>query len=211
MNPKTTQHIAARYLILLLFMFTGVKVFSQEQNIAVVTNVTKLTILNPGISQELAIGKKQTIYGQLFMNSSASTTDVAYSNPRDIQIDFYFDPALTVQLRHYYNWEKRDRKGRRTEMNSMNYIAAIGETFISKIPLNGGGMQEDRRPVTTLGAAWGLQRNYKGRFSIDFYVGAGYQFAKSTVYTIPQPTTSFVTELNFISQLNIGIWLNKRK
>lgn len=209
MSKKTTLPAIAPYLFFLLACLACLKSYSQQEKTTMVSNVTRLTFLNPGISQEITIGKRQTLFGQLFVNTSASA--ITYNNGQDININFYFDPALSVQLRHYYNGERRSGRGKRTEMNSMNYFAAIAETFISKYPANSDYIQEKRRPVTTLGAAWGLQRNYKGRFSLDLYLGAGYRFARSTIYTIPQPTTVNPTELILVSQINIGGWLNKRK
>lgn len=208
MNAKTIQLKASIFLFVIL---AGTKTYAQEENKADVTNVTKLTFLNPGIGQEIKIGKHQTIYGQLFMNTSATTKTEYYNNSQNIDIDFYFDPAVTIQFRNYYNGRRRSARGKRIEMNSMNYVGLIAEVFFSKIPLNESYIQEDRRPITTLGAAWGLQRNYKGRFSLDFYLGAGYRFAQSTLYTIPQTTKINTTAFSLISQLNVGIWLNKRK
>lgn len=210
MNAKKIQLKTGRYLILLFIILASTKTYAQEENKADVANVTKVTFLNPGISQEIKIGKHQTLYGQVFINTSATARTDYYNNTQNIDIDLYFDPAVTVQFRNYYNGRRRSAKGKRIEMNSMNYAGLIAESFFSKIPLNENYIQEDRRPITTLGAVWGLQRNYKGRFSLDFYLGAGYRFARSTIYTIPQPTTINTTTFALISQLNIGVWLNKR-
>ena len=51
--------------ILLSCVLTG---YSQQQTD--VTNVTKVTILNPGVSYEARIAKFQTIYVQGFMSTS---------------------------------------------------------------------------------------------------------------------------------------------
>lgn len=211
MNLPSIYPAIARHSILLFAVLICMKSQAQEETKPGTVNVTKVTIVNPGISQEIKTGKRQTLYGQLFMNTSAAVDLKLLSGSESPEIDFYFDPAATVQYRHYYNGAKRSRKGRRTEMNSMNYISAVAETFFSKIPLDGGEVRENRRFVTKLGAAWGMQRNYKGRFSIDFYLGAGCRFAQLTRFAHPQNRQISTAELVLMSQLNIGIWLNKKK
>lgn len=209
MNPKIFIG-KSKYLLFLSAAFICTRSFSQETNEKEVTNVTKVTIINPGVSHEIAIGKRQTLYGQFFINTSATTT-VYYNTSQNNNITFYFDPALALQLRHYYNGRMRTTRGKRTAMNSMNYLAAFTEVFFSRIPFNSSYEQNNRRAISTLGAVWGLQRNYKGRFSLDLNLGVGYRFAKSTIYSIPQPRSINTTVFSAIGQLNIGIWLNKRK
>ena len=95
-----------------------------------VTNVLKATILNPGVAYEAKLGKFQTAYAQFFMNTSTYTWE-NYNG--EVDMKFYFDPAATLQFRHYYNARKREEKEKRTAMNSMNYVAFVAETFFSKI------------------------------------------------------------------------------
>jgi len=112
-----------------------------------VTNVTKLTFLNPGISYEARVGKLQTAYVQAFMNTSAY---FSYSSSIGSSSGVYFDPAATAQYRYYYNAAARQAKGKRTEMNSMNYIAGLAETIFTRSAADDNNLKEvDRRPVTT--------------------------------------------------------------
>lgn len=181
--------------------------FSQEVD---VTNVAKVTILNPGLSYETRVGKFQTVYGQAFMNLSAS---YSYSSNLGSSSEFYFDPAATLQYRFYYNGGKRMEMEKRTEMNSMNYVAAITEVIFSKMRLTDDYFDEsDRRAISRFGIAWGFQRNYKGRFSLDLNLGLGYMVAKGTTYNYNgQVTTKTVTTPTMMGQFNIGFWLNREK
>ena len=192
---------------LILVLFT-LKSYSQNTETEV-TNVLKATILNPGVAYEAKLGKFQTAYAQFFMNTSVYSWE-DYNN--QIHSEFYFDPAVTLQFRHYYNARKREEKEKRTAMNSMNYVAFVGETFFSKIPLGTSEVEEEkRRAITQLGACWGLQRNNPGRFSFDLYFGLGLRFSNYTSYDgfSNSEKVSF-SQAVFMGQLNIGFWLGKK-
>ena len=195
-----------------LVILISLNCFSQDKDEATVTNVTKVTFINPGLSYELKIAKLQSLYAQAFMNTSGS---FSASGSQGIKSKFYFDPAFDVQYRYYYNSKKRAEKGKRTEMNSMNYLTAAFEMVLSKRhPHYVNYVENNIRPINTIGLAWGFQRNYKNRFSLDFYAGLGYLFTKET---IPNPSSfgqtviEHVGQISLLSQINIGMWLNRRK
>jgi hypothetical protein len=174
-----------------------------------VTNVTKVTILNPGLSYETRVAKFQTIYGQVFGNTSAY-----FSSSSTFGTDYgiYFDPAVTVQYRYYYNGYRRMEREKRTEMNSMNYVSFVSEFMASKAALTDDYFDEDsRRLISRFGIAWGLQRNYRGRFSLDLNLGFGYLISKGTRSSNGQTTSRTITMPTSMGQLTLGIWLNKRK
>jgi hypothetical protein len=173
------------------------------------TNVFKATILNPGIGYEHSIGKTQTIAVQAFMNFSAVFYEDIYGER--VKTDIYFDPAFTAQYRYYYNFNKRANDGKRTDMNSANYVAAVYEGIFSKAPLKNDLLEEtERRLFSRIGAVWGLQRNYMKRFSLDLNVGLGYLTGKSTKYDGFNNTKRTTTEgfVTIMGQINIGFWLN---
>jgi len=191
----------------LLFILFAVQA-QKNENVGS-TNVFKATILNPGIGYEHSIGKTQTIAVQAFMNFSAVFYEDVYGER--VKTDVYFDPAFTAQYRYYYNFKKRADDGKRTEMNSGNYVAAVYEGIFSKAPLKNDFVEEaDRRLLSRIGAVWGLQRNFMKRLSLDVNVGLGYMTAKSTKYepfgnVYKTGSEGFVT---ILGQFNIGFWLN---
>jgi hypothetical protein len=174
------------------------------------TDVSKVTILNPGVSYEKRIGKLFTVYGQAFMNF---TFAASYSTTFGGNVYVYFDPALTLQPRYYYNFKKMEEKGRRTEMNSMNYVCLFWQTVLSRAPISDSYYtQDNRRAINTIALCWGLQRNLPKRFSVDLNIGPGYLFAKSiTLDGGAQRITKNAGQFTLAGQLNIGFWLNKRK
>jgi hypothetical protein len=194
----------ASWLVTLLLVCTAS--FSQEETD--ITNLTKLTFLNPGMSQEVRVAKLQSVYLQAFMNTSAY---FSYSSSLGTDGGVYFDPAATAQYRYYYNAKKRVEKGKRTGMNSLNYITGLVETVFTTAAISEGDLNEEkRRPVAKIGAAWGIQRNGTKRFGLDLNLGLGYAFAKGTEYDINGLTkSSAVSQFTLLGQLNLGFWFGK--
>ena len=197
-------------LIILFFLATSTYCFSQVKLQTDIVDITKVTFLNPGISYEKRIGKFQSIVGKTFMNTSVS---IGYSSSLGNRSSINFDPALTFQYRYYYNFDKRQAKGKRTEMNSLNYLSPTFMTVFSKNRISVDHyVENNRRPINTTGIVWGIQRNYKSRLSLDFNLGLGYLF---TTATLPNNTGQTVKEnvgkFSTLGQLSLGFWLNKRK
>ena len=197
--------------LLSLFLLIASCVSAQKENQSDVTNVAKVTIINPGFSFEQRIGKHQTLYGQVFMNTAFSFN---YSSTFGGSTKVYFDPAVTLQYRYYYNINRRLNAEKRIDMNSLNYVGAVWETVFSKQNIGQRNYDELKaRPINKVGVVWGFQRNYKSRFSLDVNVGPGYLFAKQTTsYIYANPTVKeTIGQPTILGQVNIGIWLNKRK
>lgn len=182
----------------------------QEKQDRGVTDVFKLTILGPGISYEKSIGHMQTLYLRGFVSIGFA---YSYSSSFGSEASVGFYPATTLQYRYYYNSLKRKSKGKRTEMNSMNYLAGIDELLFTKVHLYYQDKTEDHwEAVNRIGIAWGIQRNYAKRFSIDANVGLGYLFTKHTYWDeTGSPYTENQENLTLLGSVSIGFWLNKKK
>jgi hypothetical protein len=199
-----------KFVCFCALLLSVINCFAQDESNTDVTNVTKAIFLGPGISHEKRIGKLQTVYLQAFMStgfyfSSSSTfgTDAGIT----------MNPALAAQYRYYYNAGRRQEKGKRTALNSMNYVGAAWETFFSKSAMFDDSVSEENiRPVHSFGLVWGFQRNYRSRFSLDFNIGYGYLFTKGTELNGPDEFHR-VNQSGFTSMgdLSLGFWLNKRR
>lgn len=198
-------------VLLLALSFDGYGQDKTEGDVS--PGISKITIINPGLSYERRIGKLQTLYFQGFISTSAV---INIGGALGSSTKFYFDPALTLQYRYYFNYKKRDRKGLRTEMNSLNYISPEIETIFSSEPITSYFSSSfttayKRRPLNRVGVVWGMQRNYPKRFSLDLNIGLGYLFASTTYYDYTGlKQTLNQSSVSTLGQLNLGIWLNKR-
>lgn len=174
-----------------------------------VTNVTRFTLLGPGLSYEARTGQSQTAFAHAFLGAAGS-----FGEDLDGQdYEFRVDPSLVLQYRFYYNYAKRTDKGKRTAMNSLNYLAPVVLADYTKDAITSDQVEEaSRRLVTTIGGVWGMQRNYGSRFSLDLYLGVGYTFGKGTEVDLNgQTSTKQVATPNLIGQLSIGFWLNRAR
>lgn len=198
-----------RHLSFLVLSFSVTHSFSQNKGEPDISNVTTITILDPGVSYEARIGKFQSLYFHGFMAVSAS---LGYSEALGFISDFHLDPALEMQYRHYYNAARRLSKGKRVEMNSLNYLCASFETIFSKMRIYSENIEEKKvRAINTIGLAWGMQRNYRKHFSLDLNLGVGYFFTKGTdVDNAGNPYPVNLSKVTAIGHLTLGIWLNNR-
>jgi len=95
-------------------------------------------------------------------------------------------------------------------MNSLNYVTAIAEVDFYREHFS--FTENDLRTLKVFGIAWGFQRNYPKRFSLDLSFGLGYVFTKQTTINdageyITENTGNFTN----IGQIGFGFWLNKRE
>ena len=199
-----------KFLVLfaLLLYFKG---FTQDELPAKITeDVGKVTFLNLGLSYEKAVGRTTTLYAHGFLVGSLS---VGSNNFLGDDINFFVDPALNLQYRFYYNYYQRQDKGKRTAKNSMNYLAPVYELIFSRAAANLNYLiEENRRAVNRIGVVWGFQRNYANQFSLDLNLGLGYKLTKGSYYDMNnQLATRNTQQLDFISRINIGMWLGRRK
>jgi len=202
-------------ILALVSMLAASAAFSQNEvkdTIPDVTNVTKVS-LYPGFAYEKRIGKHQTLYGKIFpaINFSFNFSDGIGGQNRESS--FYVDPALFLQYRFYYNGSKRQKNGKRTELNSMNYIGIVDRAILTKHPTNSDYYKEERyRFKNTLGAIWGLQRNFKSRVSLDLNIGPAIYFGRTTSVDLNgYLQTNAYTAFALLTQFDVGFWLNKRK
>lgn len=192
--------------ILLLSLTISISSFSQDKKNVDVTDVFKINFFDPGISYEKRIGQQQTLYGKAFLSTSVF---IGYSSSLGnmSSVDIY--PALGLQYRYYYNGNKRASRDKRTDMNSMNYVAVVTEASFYK---DNSYNLDKSRIQKIFGAAWGFQRNYAKRFSLDLNLGIGYSFNKRTVYNYPDSYSDIAfSEFTTLGQISLGFWLNKRE
>ncbi|MCI9846883.1 DUF3575 domain-containing protein [Flavobacterium pectinovorum] len=165
----------AYLFVLFSVLFTNVVQAQDEAPVAVAKNQFKINLLLPGFVYEHGFDTKNTLYSEVSIGLGFSSN----SN----NSNFAFFPNINEQFRHYYNLEKRAAKGKRTARNSGNYLAFNAIYNFESISTN-----KDYReavPSFTVGALWGLQRTYKGRFNLEFNIGPGVSFDKYETEFVP--------------------------
>lgn len=167
------------YLFLLLSVLFITAVNAQDDApVSVVKNQFKINaLLLPGFVYEHGFTAKNTLY------SEASLVFGYRHNSWYNESSWFFTPRITEQFRHYYNLEKRATKGKRTAFNSGNFIALNANYDFKSISTN--SWFNEYEPSVTVGAIWGLQRTYKGKFNLEFNAGPGVNFDKYDTEFIP--------------------------
>lgn len=158
------------YFLLLLILAGFSTVYAQDEAaVSVAKNQFKLNILLPGFVYEHGFSEKNTIYSEVSLGFAYRHNDYYDES------NFYIIPMINEQFRHYYNLEKRAAKGKRTAFNSGNFIAGNAIYNFKSISTN-DKYGDYIVPSFTVGALWGLQRTYKGKFNLEFSVGPGVNF-----------------------------------
>lgn len=194
-----------RYLILIFLVFTSFSSTAQQKTYA--TPVLTATFLSPGLTYEHPVVNKLTIKGKV-----AFAVGWSFVTSSSFGQSYSFSPTGVVasQLRYYYNFALREQKGKNIAHNSANYISFLakysysgityyrGDSFSESFggPRNYSVKEASHMP--NVGIVWGIQRNYKNRFSIDCSIGP----------SIYAPLVN--NEFNFIADISIGIWLGRK-
>jgi len=139
------------------------------------------------VSYERGIGDKTTLRlsgpitgGVLFSKSSITINDYHHE---ESEWGYSVRPALDMQIRHYYDLNKRLRKGKKVAHNSGNYIAGVVGAAGPSILKSDNVYVADF--TLTVGAMWGIQRNYGERFMMNVGIGPGVSFYDSTTEFTP--------------------------
>ncbi|MDQ6471821.1 DUF3575 domain-containing protein [Flavobacterium sp. LHD-80] len=164
------------FLLALLIAVTSIYA-QDEASVSVVKNQFKINMLFPGFVYEHGLSEKNTLYSEVALGVGYQYN--SYHNDGN----FFISPLITEQFRHYYNLEKRAAKGKRTAFNSGNYIA--GQAMYNFKSISTNDEYGSYAPSFTLGAVWGLQRTYKGKFNLEFSVGPGVNFDKYDTEFVP--------------------------
>ncbi len=159
-----------------------------------VSSLLKLNFFSPGISYEQKIAQYQTVHFAGYLDAVINTQ----TSNGGSQTDIYLLPTIAFEIRNYYNLNKRDRKGLRTDMNSGNYLAPVYIGRYSK--------REEFDVdvwINQVGAVWGLQRTSPSGFSFDLNLGLGYSFTN-------QENVRYSNTFEPIIQLALGYRIGKR-
>lgn len=184
-NPLTP----ALFFLLMLISDRG---YAQNQELEEsVSSLFKLNFFSPGVSYEQKLAQYQTIHFASYIDAAINTQ----STNGGTHTDIYLLPTIAFEIRNYYNLNKRDRKGLRTDMNSGNYLAPV---YIGRYSFR----NDIDLWISQIGAVWGVQRTAASGFSFDINLGLGYSWA--------EPNADFSNMMDIIFQLALGFRIGKR-
>lgn len=132
----------------------------EEQSSGVEKGIWKLNFLPLSFSYEFRVEKNMTVmveptFGFNFTNEG----------------NFYFSPTVNLYYRYYYNFDKRNFKGKRTAKNSVNYVGAVMYFSFWNAAWSATLNSDDFIRYFGFGPVWGFQRNYNKHFSLGINLG----------------------------------------
>lgn len=143
-------------------------------------NKLRLNIIGLGYEREQKIGKTTTFYigagveasfiyyyeGYMEVNSYTNGSP-NYNYVSKSNTDFKIYPAINTGIRHYYNFERRVKKGKSTRNNAAGYVAFDVAGFL---PVN----NETVDYQINLGPMWGFQTNVGKKVNFELCLGPGF-------------------------------------
>jgi hypothetical protein len=161
--------------VLFLLFCPLIKTTAQETTV-VEKNQFKINLILPGVVYEHGFSDKNTLYSELSFGVGYRNSDFGGSN-------WSYYPTIDEQFRHYYNIEKRARKGKRTLGNSGNFYALNAIYRFESI--NSNSDYSSSSPSLTIAPVWGFQRTYTHNFNLSLNGGVGYRIEKDNNEFVP--------------------------
>ncbi len=186
-----------RYLISCFFLCISFQ--SNAQKTTYTQPLLTATFLSPGVTYEHPWANKISIKGK-----AAFTVGWSFSASSSLGQSYSIAPTplLAGQLRYYYNFALREQKEKNITRNSANYISLFASYAYSGVTYyygdQGNFSIKQALHMPNVGIVWGIQRNYKNRFSIDCSVGP----------SLNDPIVN--NEFSLIADISLGIWLGKK-
>jgi hypothetical protein len=186
-----------RYFVSLFLICFFLQLPAQEKTYT--SPVLTATFLSPGITYEQPLANKFTLKGK-----AAFVIGWSFSVSSSLGQNYSIAPTPSIagQARYYYNFAQRERKEKNIAHNSANYISFLARYGYSGITYYYGDLGnfsiKQALHMANFGIVWGLQRNYKNRFSLDCSVGP----------SLYAPLVN--NEFDLIADISLGIWLGKK-
>ncbi|MGB3773930.1 MAG: hypothetical protein WA951_01620 [Leeuwenhoekiella sp.] len=164
-----------KLLVLFLILSFPMLINAQAELAGVEKEQFKLNILAaPSLDYEMRLTNTTTLGLQL------GTSLVALTNQFDDDIKIDIAPAGQLYYRYYYNFDRREGKGKKTNHNSANYFSLISNLILAEpffTPKDELNLEHDT--YLEFGAVYGLQRTFCDWLNVGGNVGLGYAFISS--------------------------------
>ena len=154
------------------------------------------------INNELKLSESIALRSEIGLDLDVFDTDFGDSK------NYFSAPVITIEPRWYYNFNKRVKKGKRTDGNSANFIALKTSYHPDWFVIS---QYENFSIISDLSIVptWGIRRNIGKHFGYETGIGLGYRYTFYSNYTNYRKN---VGELWFNLHLRIGYkYISKKK
>ena len=133
--------------------------------------VWRVNIINPGFEYELPVSSTVTLSTNLGIGYSGSYPNLTQNSLNSGWI-YSISPFADLQLKKFYNLNKRSKKNRTVRNNSGNFISI---RFRTRGPAFEENFTRKGTVDFAIGPTWGLQRSY-GNFHLLLDMGPQFYF-----------------------------------
>lgn len=161
-----------KFLPLLLLLLLSSSLFAQtetNENPAIQDNFgVQLGLIGGWVHYEKVLKNEFTLntsvgYAGGFMYSTANKTE------------YLFTSIINFEPRYYYNFHKREQKGKNVSYNSANFLA-MDLYFVPDWGSHSSRSDAKVNRSFSIIPKWGFRRNIAGRLGFEFATGLGYSF-----------------------------------
>jgi len=153
-----------------VFSLFTMTIIAQNDKSYITEKVWRINILNPAVELELPTGNNSTFSSALGIGYGGGYPDLTSGGNGFIYI---ISPFLDLQQKWFYNFDKRNNKGKTVDNNSGNFISI---RFITKGNSIADNVTRTSDIDFAFGPTWGIQRKYGKNFHLLFDVGPQYYF-----------------------------------
>ncbi|MDR2886576.1 MAG: hypothetical protein LBV26_01030 [Bacteroidales bacterium] len=164
-NSRIT--IVISVIALVVSIIAPLHVKAQTQTVA--THSVSANILGMEYARELPLGRKFTLTGRGGIAAGMEWSKTWFDNKT--VFSYVIVPVIGAEGRCYYNFEKRQIKGRSTAGNSGSFLSLRAQYYF---PWGVGSGNANVDGVTEITPAWGLRRVWSGKWLFEFHAGLGF-------------------------------------
>ncbi|WP_207426702.1 hypothetical protein [Pedobacter sp. SYSU D00535] len=179
----------------LFILFSALSSTAQTQDSLLKAHQFKagLKLLGAGASYERKLSASATVYIESsvnYMAGSALYMRYSYVDPAKSSYDFYdgsgyvktafenkntysWVPAISSELRHYYNIKKRTARKKNVSNNSFDFVG-LGASYMFDAKTNVEGLKHNSFFAGY--GTWGIQKSVWDVFSFEFNLGPGIRY-----------------------------------
>lgn len=176
-----------RIILLQLFILTALQAISQEgfkPSLRSSQVKANLLLIGASANYEKSISRRTSLNFEASLNYGFF---YAYNDWDEESFGYTLAPNLSIEGRHYYNLDKRVRKGKSIANNSGNFVSlALGYSFT---PIAYDNMYND--PSIAITPSWGMQRGIGKRFSMELLLGYSLRYDSGAENLSTTPVIEF--------------------
>ena len=163
------KNLSTTFAALFLLVLSS---YGQNDEPGVQKSLVSLYIIPLKVSYEAGLGKSNTLQ---FSAGITGATKI-----ENDQFKYSLVPIVEGSYKYYYNLNKRHLKGKNTDLNSGNFWGVNARYSFKSISQNG-----DDFGSVFISPMWGIQRNYKSRFSLGLRLGYGVVITQENSFLNP--------------------------